>query len=64
MKVDVCIIGSGPSGLFAAFQCGMLGLSSVIVESLSLIGGQCSEIFTLKKIYMIFQVYNLSQVKI
>lgn len=48
---DVAIIGAGPVGLFAVFQCGMLGLSTVVIDSLSDIGGQCSALYPEKPIY-------------
>ncbi|QCE34428.1 NAD(P)/FAD-dependent oxidoreductase [Acetobacteraceae bacterium] len=48
---DVAIIGAGPSGLFAAFQCGMLGMSSLVIDALSHIGGQCSALYPEKPIY-------------
>jgi len=48
---DVAIIGAGPVGLFAVFQCGMLGLSAVVIDSLSDIGGQCSALYPEKPIY-------------
>lgn len=48
---DVCIIGAGPVGLFAAFQAGMLGMKACIVDSLSFIGGQCSALYPEKPIY-------------
>lgn len=48
---DVAIIGAGPVGLFAVFQCGMLGLSSCVIDSLSDIGGQCTALYPEKPIY-------------
>ncbi len=48
---DVAIIGAGPAGLFAVFECGMLGLSCVVVDSLEEIGGQCSALYPEKPIY-------------
>ncbi len=39
---DLIIIGAGPSALFAAFQAGMLGMTSHIVDLMSNIGGQCN----------------------
>ncbi len=48
---DVAIIGAGPVGLFAVFQCGMAGLSSVIIDSLADIGGQCTALYPEKPIY-------------
>jgi len=48
---DVAIIGAGPAGLFAVFECGMLGLSAAVFDSLSDIGGQCSALYPEKPIY-------------
>lgn len=50
-KTDVVIIGAGPVGLFAVFQCGMLGLSCVVVDSLPDLGGQCTALYPEKPIY-------------
>lgn len=50
-KTDVVIIGAGPVGLFAAFQCGMAGLQSHIVDSLEDAGGQCTALYPEKPIY-------------
>ncbi len=49
--IDVAIIGAGPVGLFAAFECGMLKLSSVLIDALEEIGGQCSALYPEKPIY-------------
>jgi thioredoxin reductase (NADPH) len=48
---DVAIIGAGPVGLFAVFQCGMLGLSSIVIDALPELGGQCSALYPDKPIY-------------
>lgn len=48
---DIVIIGAGPVGLFAVFQCGMLGMSCTVVDSLPEIGGQCSALYPEKPIY-------------
>lgn len=48
---DVAIIGAGPAGLFAVFQCGMLGLSCHVIDSLAEIGGQCTALYPEKPIY-------------
>lgn len=50
-ETDVAVIGAGPVGLFAIFQCGMLGLKSVCVDSLDQIGGQCTALYPEKPIY-------------
>ncbi len=48
---DVTIIGAGPVGLFGVFQCGMMGLSCNVVDSLDEIGGQCTALYPEKPIY-------------
>jgi thioredoxin reductase (NADPH) len=48
---DVAIIGAGPVGLFAVFQCGMLKLSSILVDTLGEVGGQCAALYPEKPIY-------------
>ncbi len=48
---DVAIIGAGPVGLFAVFQCGMLGLSCHVIDALPEIGGQCTALYPEKPIY-------------
>ena len=50
-ETDVIIIGAGPVGLFAIFECGMLGLSCHVVDSLEHIGGQCNALYPEKPIY-------------
>lgn len=51
LKTDVVVIGAGPVGLFAVFQCGMLGLKCHVVDSLDQIGGQCTALYPEKPIY-------------
>ena len=51
MKTDIVIIGAGPVGIFAAFQAGMLGMKSCVVDVLDMPGGQCSELYPEKPIY-------------
>ncbi len=48
---DVAIVGAGPVGLFAVFECGMLGLRCQLIDSLDAIGGQCSALYPEKPIY-------------
>jgi thioredoxin reductase (NADPH) len=50
-KTDVAIIGAGPVGLFAVFECGMLKLSSLLVDVLGEVGGQCAALYPEKPIY-------------
>lgn len=51
MQFDVAIIGAGPSGLFSAFQAGMLGMKSAVIDALEAPGGQCSALYPEKPIY-------------
>ncbi|GAC1342210.1 MAG: NAD(P)/FAD-dependent oxidoreductase [Acetobacteraceae bacterium] len=51
IETDVAIIGAGPVGLFAAFECGMLKLRSVLIDALAEIGGQCTALYPEKPIY-------------
>ncbi len=47
---DVAVIGAGPSGLFTAFQCGLLKLSVAIIDSLPQAGGQIATLYPEKHI--------------
>ncbi len=51
VTADVAIIGAGPAGLFAAFECGMLKLSTLLVDALGEVGGQCAALYPEKPIY-------------
>ncbi len=51
IETDVAIVGAGPVGLFAVFELGMLKLSSVLIDALSEIGGQCTALYPEKPIY-------------
>lgn len=48
---DVVIVGAGPVGLFAVFECGMLGMGCHVIDSLADIGGQCRALYPEKPIY-------------
>lgn len=50
-QTDVVIIGAGPVGLFAVFECGMVGLSCHVVDALDHVGGQCTALYPEKPIY-------------
>lgn len=50
-KTDVAIIGAGPVGLFAVFECGMLNMSCHVVDALTAAGGQCTALYPEKPIY-------------
>jgi thioredoxin reductase (NADPH) len=51
LDADVAIVGAGPVGLFAAFECGMLKLSCVLIDALAEVGGQCTALYPEKPIY-------------
>ncbi len=50
-NIDALIIGAGPCGLFQVFELGLLGINSIIIDSMDKIGGQCSELYPDKPIY-------------
>lgn len=50
-KTDVVIVGAGPVGLFAIFECGMMGLKCHVVDTLDMVGGQCTALYPEKPIY-------------
>src|SRR5215475_15850719 len=50
-QTDVAIIGAGPVGLFAVFECGMVGLKCQVIDALDIAGGQCSALYPEKPIY-------------
>jgi thioredoxin reductase (NADPH) len=51
IETDVAIIGAGPVGLFAVFECGMLRMKSVVLDTLEAAGGQCAALYPEKPIY-------------
>ena len=51
ISTDVAIIGAGPAGLFAVFECGMLKMRCVLIDTLEATGGQCSALYPEKPIY-------------
>ena len=51
ITTDVAIIGAGPAGLFAVFECGMLKMRCVLIDSLEATGGQCGALYPEKPIY-------------
>jgi thioredoxin reductase (NADPH) len=51
IDTDVAIVGAGPVGLFAVFELGMLKLSSVLIDALTEVGGQCAALYPEKPIY-------------
>ncbi|MEA1937928.1 MAG: NAD(P)/FAD-dependent oxidoreductase [Pseudomonadota bacterium] len=50
-QTDIAIIGAGPAGLFAAFECGLLKMKSHVIDALSAVGGQCVALYPEKPIY-------------
>ncbi|PIR33403.1 MAG: ferredoxin--NADP(+) reductase [Alphaproteobacteria bacterium CG11_big_fil_rev_8_21_14_0_20_44_7] len=50
-ETDVVIIGAGPVGLFAVFECGMMKMNCHVVDTLDFIGGQCTALYPEKPIY-------------
>lgn len=51
VETDVAIIGAGPAGLFAVFECGMLKMRSLLIDALEEVGGQCAALYPEKPIY-------------
>jgi len=50
-QTDVVIVGAGPVGLFAVFECGMVRLHCHVVDVLDDAGGQCTALYPEKPIY-------------
>jgi thioredoxin reductase (NADPH) len=50
-QTDVAIIGAGPVGLFAVFECGMLDMKCHVFDALDMAGGQCAALYPEKPIY-------------
>jgi thioredoxin reductase (NADPH) len=51
VTTDIAIVGAGPVGLFAIFECGLLKLRCHLIDYLPQPGGQLSEIYPKKPIY-------------
>lgn len=51
ISCDVVIVGAGPVGLFQVFELGLLGIRAHLVDSMSVVGGQCAELYPDKPIY-------------
>ncbi len=51
IQTDILIIGAGPTGLFAVFEAGLLGLKCHIIDALPQPGGQLAELYPKKPIY-------------
>lgn len=50
-RADLLIVGAGPAGLFATYYAGMRGLSVVLVDSLTHLGGQVAALYPEKAVY-------------
>jgi thioredoxin reductase (NADPH) len=50
-RTDVVIVGAGPVGLFAIFECGMLKMNCHVIDALDMVGGQCTALYPEKPIY-------------
>ncbi|MDX2074284.1 MAG: NAD(P)/FAD-dependent oxidoreductase [Alphaproteobacteria bacterium] len=50
-ETELCIIGAGPVGLFAVFEAGMMKMGCHVVDTLDMVGGQCSAMYPEKPIY-------------
>ncbi len=50
-NTDLVIIGAGPAGLFSIFEAGMLKIKTHVIDTLEIIGGQCSALYPEKPIY-------------
>lgn len=48
---DAVVVGAGPVGLFAVFECGMVKLKCHVVDALDAVGGQCAALYPEKPIY-------------
>jgi thioredoxin reductase (NADPH) len=51
IETDIAIIGAGPAGLFAVFEAGLLRMKCHVLDALTQVGGQLSEIYPQKPIY-------------
>ncbi|MGZ3902830.1 MAG: NAD(P)/FAD-dependent oxidoreductase [Bacteroidia bacterium] len=51
ISTDIAIVGAGPVGLFAIFECGLLKMRCHLIDYLPQAGGQLSEIYPKKPIY-------------
>ncbi len=51
VETDVAIVGAGPVGLFAVFECGMLRMRAAVIDALEVVGGQCAALYPEKPIF-------------
>ena len=59
-RIDLLIVGAGPVGLYAAYYAGVRGLTTVVVDSLSQVGGQVTAMYPEK---LIFDVAGFRAIK-
>lgn len=50
-RVDLAIVGAGPTGLFAAYYTGFRGMSAAVIDALPEAGGQVTAMYPEKQIY-------------
>lgn len=50
-ETEIVVVGAGPVGLFAVFECGMVKLNCHVVDALDAVGGQCAALYPEKPIY-------------
>ena len=50
-ETDAVVVGAGPVGLFAVFQCGMVKIRCHVVDALESVGGQLAALYPEKPIY-------------
>ena len=51
IQADAVIIGAGPVGLFQVIELGLLEIKAHVIDSLTVVGGQCVELYPDKPIY-------------
>jgi thioredoxin reductase (NADPH) len=51
IETEAVIVGAGPVGLFQVFELGLLEINAHVIDSLSVVGGQCVELYPDKPIY-------------
>lgn len=51
VDVDMCIVGAGPTGLYAAYYSGFRGWSTAVVDALPEVGGQITAMYPEKDIF-------------
>lgn len=51
ITTDIVVIGAGPVGLFAIFECGMMRMQCHVIDALDIVGGQCAALYPEKPIF-------------